>query len=112
MAVKDVVRYYNEIADQYLEMQEELNDFTELAKQGMFEPERLEAIEKSVEPLKTNYERISYIMFLLNKPARKEKQNKYNKTYDRHGTLRQHCNEERQENASSLESLRSLKGDM
>ena len=80
MAVRDIVNYYNEVANQYLDMKHELEDFTELAKKGMFEPERLDAIKDSVKPLMQNYETLSYIMFLLNKPTKKSKWERYEKT--------------------------------
>ena len=77
MAVKDVKAYYNEVANQYHEMTEELKDFTELAQNNMFPPEKLEQVEKIIQPLKNNYEMLSFVIFLLNKPNRKRKIKKY-----------------------------------
>ena len=79
MSVKDIKKYYEEVAEQYLEMRNELKDFSELAEKQMFEPERLDAIKESIQPLMRNYEVLSYIMYLLNKPNKKEKQKKYEK---------------------------------
>lgn len=79
MAVKDVRAYYEEVANQYHEMTDELKDFTELAQNNMFPPEKLEQVEKIIQPLKNNYEMLSYIIFLLNKPTRKKKAKKYEK---------------------------------
>lgn len=77
MSVKDFKKYYNEICDQYLEMKSELKDFEQECAKGLFEPERLDTIKETIRPLMDNYERVSYIMFLLNQPTRKEKIKKY-----------------------------------
>ena len=86
MAVKDVKAYYEEVANQYHEMTDELKDFTELAQNNMFPPEKLEQVEKIIQPLKNNYEMLSYIIFLLNKPNRKKKAHKYEKCQN--GTIK------------------------
>ena len=77
MAKRHVEEYYDQVCNQWLAMQNELNDFAEEARKGLFPPEKLEDIKKSIQPLKTNYETLSYIMFLLNMPNRKKKERKY-----------------------------------
>ena len=77
MAIKHVVKYYNEICDQYKQMLDEIRDFEEEATKGLIEPERLDKIKEDIKPMKDNYERWSYMMFLLNLPTRKEKQKRY-----------------------------------
>lgn len=77
MAVKHIKEVFNQIADQYSEMLSEIRDFEEEAKKGLIEPERLDTIKESIKPLMANYERWSYIMFLLNKPVKKSKEKKY-----------------------------------
>lgn len=109
MAVKDVVAYYNEVATQYLDMKHELADFTELAKEGMFEPERLEMVEKQIQPLKRNYETLSYIMFLLNKPTRKSKQSKYANSNKKKFSQMRTKQEVITENSEALASLKAVK---
>lgn len=79
MSVKDVKRYYDEVANQYVEMRKELKDFTELAEKSMFEPERLDLIKETIRPLMRNYEMLSYVMYLLNMPTKKQKKKKYEK---------------------------------
>ena len=79
MSVKQVKQYYDEICEQYHEMIEELHDFEEECNNNLVDPDRLEEAKKIIIPLKTNYERISYIMFLLNQPNKKEKIKKYQK---------------------------------
>ena len=77
MSVKHIKDYYNEVANQYIELREELKDFSSLAEQNMFEPERIEKIKESIQPLMRNYEVLSYIMYLLNMPNRSNKEKGY-----------------------------------
>lgn len=79
MAIKHVKNYYDEITEQRNEIIQNLKDFEEECKSGMIEPERLDNIKKSIEPLLQNWERLTYIMYLLNLPVKKDKQSKYNK---------------------------------
>ena len=79
MSVKDVRDYYDKVCEQYLEMKNELADFTEEANKGLIEPERIEQAKQAIQPLMNNYERITYIMFLLNQPANKKKVARYKK---------------------------------
>ena len=77
MSVKAVKKYYDQICDQYHEMLENIHDLEEEAAKGMVEPERIDRLKDQIAPIKQNYERWSYMMFLLNQPARKEKQPGY-----------------------------------
>lgn len=77
MSVKDVNRYYKQICAQYKEMVENIKELEQEAAQGLLEPERVDRLRDQVAPLKINYERWAYMMFLLNQPARKNKQPKY-----------------------------------
>lgn len=77
MAVKHVKAYFEEVAQQYHEMLEEIRDFEEESKKGLIEPERLDRIKESIQPLVNNYQTLSYIMFLLNKPVRPSKHKRY-----------------------------------
>lgn len=77
MSVKAVKKYYDQICDQYHEMLENIRDLEEEAAKGMVEPERIDRLKDQIAPIKQNYERWSYMMFLLNQPTRKEKQPGY-----------------------------------
>ena len=77
MSVKHVNEQYNKICAQYQEMIENIRDMEKEAEKGLIEPERLERLKEQVAPIKINYERWSYIMFLLHQPNRKEKIKKY-----------------------------------
>lgn len=73
MARSHVVQYYLEVEYQYLEMLDALKELNKLVKEGKVDLERYEQQASEVQKLKENYERISYIIFLLNKPNRKSK---------------------------------------
>ena len=77
MSVKAVRKYYDQICDQYHEMLQNIHDLEVEAAQGMIEPERIERLKDQVAPIKQNYERWAYMMFLLNQPERKAKQPRY-----------------------------------
>ena len=73
MAVKDVLKYYAQVCSDYREMEENIKDFEEAVSREIYPPERIEEYKKSIEPFKINYERLTYIIYLLNQPVRKEK---------------------------------------
>lgn len=77
MSKRHVDEYFNTIANQYHEMLQALHEIEEECSKGLMDPDRLEQIKTLIEPLKENYMRISYIMFLLNKPNREKKVKKY-----------------------------------
>lgn len=77
MSVKHVEQYYNEICAQYQEMLQDIKDFEAEAEKGLIEPERIERLKEQIAPVKNNYERWCYMMFLLHQPARKSKVPKY-----------------------------------
>ena len=73
MAREDVQEYYEKICVDYAEL---LSTLKEMEQEGV-PKESVEQISSMVTKLKENYQRVSYIMFLLNKPKRKSKYNKY-----------------------------------
>lgn len=77
MSLKDVNRYYKQICAQYNEMVDDIKELEQEAAQGLIEPERIDRLRDQVAPIKMNYERWAYMMFLLNQPTRKSKQSKY-----------------------------------
>lgn len=82
MAVKDVKEYYDKVCDQYVEMLDNLKEMQEAYELGNISQEQFENLKKIIEPLKSNYERISWIMYLLNIPQRKKKVKKWKKQND------------------------------
>ena len=73
MSKKHVIDYYNKVSQQYLEMLEALKDLESECTNNIVEPERVEQIQKMIEPLKNNYMTWSYVMYLFNLPNREKK---------------------------------------
>ena len=74
MAKRHVVEYFLQVEYQYLEMLDNLKEFKELLAANRISNEEFQQAIAEIELIKANYERISYIMFLLNKPNRKTKE--------------------------------------
>jgi len=83
MSRRDVEEYYNLITNDYKEMVNTLKEMEELAAQDIVNPDKVDEVRRMVEPLKNNYQRISYIMFLLNQPNRKKKVERYVKSNEK-----------------------------
>lgn len=77
MSVKHVREYFDIMANQYIEMLEAYRDLEKECQEGLVEPERLDNMQILLNPIKENYMRLSYIMFLLNKPNRESKGPRY-----------------------------------
>ena len=73
MSVKHVKQYYEQICDQYKEMLENIRDSEQDAMNNLVDIDYVENLKKLIQPVKDNYERWSYMMFLLNQPERKQK---------------------------------------
>lgn len=79
MAVKDVRDYYFTMQAQILEMKADLADFEEALRNGFITEDKMQAAIDEVAALQLNYDRLTYIMYLLEMPNRKSKKAKYNK---------------------------------
>lgn len=79
MSVKHVEEYYNQICRQYQEMLDDIKDLEKECTEGIVEPERIDRLKEQIAPIKNNYERWSYMMFLLHQPNRKSKVKRYQK---------------------------------
>ena len=79
MARRHVIKYYNEVQDQYIEMLHQADEFEKALKGGFITQEQITQYKDIVAKLKENYERLSYIMFLLNMPNKKSKEARYKK---------------------------------
>lgn len=77
MSKKHFDLYFNEIAKQYSDMLDAIKDLETAVSQNLVSPEKLDNMQNIVKPMKENYMRLSYVMYLLNKPNRKKKQEKY-----------------------------------
>jgi hypothetical protein len=79
MARKDFDDYYNKISSQLFELDKVFKELSAEADAGMVEPERLEQVKITIEPIKTSYHTLSYIKYLLDKPSRKSKHSRYDR---------------------------------
>ena len=77
MSKKAVDKYYKEITDQYHEMLDDIKDIEKEVADNMAPPELLENLRTQIIPIKQNWERWTYMMFLLNQPERKSKIARY-----------------------------------
>lgn len=80
MALKDVKKYYIDVQSQYLEMLNDTREYDLLYQEGRVSEEQFEAFKNQLMALKINYERLSYIMFLLNQPKDKKRKEDYYKS--------------------------------
>ena len=81
MSRKHVEDYFNKICDDYHEMIQTLKDMEEECNNGLVSPDRVEQLKRMIEPIKLNYGRISYIMYLLNMPQRDKKKSSYERQH-------------------------------
>ena len=79
MSKKDFDLYYKELCDQYMQLNSELEVLQKEAAEHSIEPEKIEILKKSFKPILDSYQMISWVAFLLNKPAKKNKRNRYDK---------------------------------
>ena len=70
MSRRDVNLYLLETQNLYQELLGNLDDFKQLAAEGRITQIEYDNALKEIDVAKTNYERIAYIVFLLNKPNR------------------------------------------
>lgn len=79
MSVKDVMDYHSQVLSDYLELKKTLklleNEPSEHVSKNILE--NIEHIKKNIAIATENYNRISYIVYLLNKPTRKRKQDRH-----------------------------------
>lgn len=73
MAYRHVLEYYKVISKQYSDLLTELKDFSKEAEEGLISPSQVENVEKLLKPLKENYERWTYMMYLWHMPNRDRK---------------------------------------
>lgn len=81
MAVKDVRQYFYTVLMQYLEEKQNLADFEEALKNNLITEEQMQEAIDTVADLETNYNRLAYIMYLLDMPNRGSKKKAYVRQY-------------------------------
>lgn len=79
MSRKHFEEYLSVITKQYRDLQETLSEMSVEADKGMIEPERIEQLKVTIAPVKNSFDTLLYIKYLLDKPTRKSKHQKYDK---------------------------------
>lgn len=107
MSVKDVKDYYDKVSNDYHELILTLQDMEEEYKNNLVSPDTLKNLEKQIEPIKTNFRTISYIIYLLNRPTKKSKHERYK---NQNKKLLEDCRtleEVQQENKTVLNNIKA-----
>jgi hypothetical protein len=111
MAIKDVKQYYYAMQAQYLEMKADLADFEEALAAGHITEDQLEAVKEDVFKLESNYDRLTYVMYLLEIPNRGSKKAAHAKAnakvLDFFEETNSSENKVAEENRSTLDHLRA-----
>lgn len=74
MAQREFLEYYYKVEYQYLEMKADLEDFTVALQNGYITEDKLEEVKSQIAELQVNYDRLTWVKELLDKPNRKKKQ--------------------------------------
>lgn len=73
MSKKDLVQYYLQVQAQYFEMLKDFRDVNDDVKKGLVEQSIVDNLKQELDVVRTNYERLSYELFLLNQPNKDSK---------------------------------------
>lgn len=79
MAKKDVIKYFYQVQNEYMEMVDCLKDVQIAQKDGKVDREQLSQLQQEVSKIKINYERLAFIVMLLNLPQKSSKKEKAKK---------------------------------
>lgn len=79
MAVRDVREYYWQTQCQYLEMKQTLDEAKEAIAAGQITEDQLTNALDIMSDIEDNYNRLSYVMYLLEKPNKKKKKAGYDR---------------------------------
>lgn len=83
MSVRHVKEYFDKISSDYADMLEVIHDLEKAVSENIVSQEKLDETVKSVEKLKENYLRWSYMMYLLNQPNKKDKKKIYERRMEK-----------------------------
>lgn len=113
MARRDVLIYFKQVENQYLEMLDDVKDYDKDHANGELSDEKYNELMAQIDIVKVNYERIAYLIFLLNAPARDGKKAKYEKQNKKVscGLANSSLDKVLDENADALKKIKELLGD-
>ena len=110
MSMKHVKGYFSQVAYQYFKMLKMLEGFEKELQEGKVEESQVATVRNMIEPMKANYDRLAYIIYLFNIP--KDPKNRKNREeqwailenyFDRIGADQKHVD---LENADVLKNLK------
>ena len=112
MSKKDVMNYYYEQQEAYLEMVNDIKDIDKDYNNGLISREQYENIiaqvSSEIELVKSNFDRVSYIIYLLNKNKKNKEQIELKMK-----ELPEDCSLEalNKENKEAIEKINKVKGE-
>lgn len=106
MSKRDFDREFLQIESQYLEMIQDLRDMEQEMGEGLVAPETYDQMKRMIDPILVNYNTWNYIKFILNKPARKEKEEKYKRQNKKLLANVKTLEQAKQENQKVLDDLK------
>jgi len=77
MAVRDVREYYFKLQAQKAELEADIADFEEALRNGFITEDQMQAAKDELVPYQINLDRLTYIMYLLEAPAKNSKKVRY-----------------------------------
>ena len=109
MSKKHFDKYFQETFEQYKQMTDLIKDLEKEVQEGLCPPEKIDQLEQVCAPLKNNYLRLSYVMYLLNQPNRDKKAEKYkNQNKRQYAKFKGQLDEMNKENKDTLNNLKSF----
>lgn len=79
MAKRDFDEYFKKISNQYFSLEKAMSELSIEVSTNMTDPSKLDAFKKTIEPIKTSYNTLLYIKYLLDIPAKNTKRKKFEK---------------------------------
>lgn len=110
--LKDLKKYYKHVSQDYLEMKSELKDMEQELANSMVTPEQLEQMKMMIQPIKQNYEMLSYVMYLINLPTKKQKKWRYKQQQKMLLEMSKTEEQTLNENKKALEDLKEFREEL
>lgn len=106
MSVKHIRKEFQRICGDYKEMLDTVHELEQAVSDNIVSQEKLDEVKQSLETIKTNYMRWSWIIHLLDLPNNKEKQKKYNRQFQNRIQTNDKLKTEEEEDREALSTFR------
>lgn len=83
MSIKHFAEYYKELQKNYIDMVKGLQELENTCATQMVTPEMIEQYKLTLQPIKDSFFTMQYVKYLLDKPNKKSKQNRYEKQFEK-----------------------------